>query len=234
MRVCPIQNSAPLDPDRSGNKILCVIISWALLSSSMIFSLDYLPPIHENLKSSSPLDVYGHEKILSFHLTKMKNKNVLQQCEKFKMCPKVLKLCTRHFLFTCGFIGNSQNKSCSAAVNHVCYIKSYKTWMLRSRIKALWLRIETLPHKRVQSHWCSDFPRIIVVNTFMRLGAMHKAKIAFMRRNSAFLPHKEVEPEFIYFQAKQSKVLIFQQLSIIIYPLNRDSIVDYRRTVLTH
>jgi hypothetical protein len=63
---------------------------------------------------------------------------------------------------------------------------------------------------------------------------MHKAKIAFMRRNSAFLPHKEVEPEIIYYQAKQSKVLIFQQLSIIIYPLNRDSIVDYHRTVLTH
>ena len=48
-------------------------------------------------------------------------------------------------------------------------------------------------HKRIQSRLCGDFPRINLVNPFMRRRATHKVKIAIMRPNGAFLPHKVVE-----------------------------------------
>ena len=63
----------------------------------------------------------------------------------------------------------------------------------KSGTYGMWRRIAALPHKRIQSRLCGDFPRINVVNTCMRRRSTHKAKIAFMRRNGAFLLHKEVE-----------------------------------------
>ena len=56
---------------------------------------------------------------------------------------------------------------------------------------ALWRRIAALPHKWIQSRLCGDFHR--VVDTFMRRHATYKTKIAYMRRNGAFLSHKEVD-----------------------------------------
>ena len=44
-------------------------------------------------------------------------------------------------------------------------------------------RIAALPHKRIQSRLCGDFPRINVGDMFMRRHATHNAKIAFRSLN---------------------------------------------------
>ena len=73
---------------------------------------------------------------------------------------------------------------------------------------AMWRRIAVLLHRRIQSRLCGDFPRINVVDMFMRRRATHKAKIAFMWRNGPFFRIKRLNLSYVYYEAKQNKVLI--------------------------